>query len=1227
MASNRPLLIPSPRTPAVEDLPTIPIFADLAKPNSENPKLVMRMDSNNPLGNHTNTEPTLNSSSRRSISSVQSRASRGNSVSGKSVSGVSFDLSGSRPVRHGSRGAESDGFSMSQRELSDEDARLIYINDPEKSNERYEFAGNTVRTGKYSILTFLPRNLFEQFHRIAYIYFLVIAILNQLPQLAVFGRTASVLPLAIVLLVTAIKDAYEDWRRHRSDQIENNRMARVLGDDGFQEKKWKNIRVGEIIKISANDTLPCDIVLLSTSDPTGVAYVQTINLDGESNLKTRYARQETISRMSQKERMSGLIKCEKPSRNIYGFQGNMEVDGKRLSLGPSNIVLRGCELKNTTWAIGVAVYCGRETKAMLNNSGAPSKRSRLETHMNRETLFLSAFLISLCTIVSVLAAVWLRRHRDELDYLPYYRRKSYAKGKPENYNYYGWGWEIVFTFLMSVIVFQIMIPISLYISMELVRVGQAYFMIQDNKLYDEASNSRFQCRALNINEDLGQIKYVFSDKTGTLTENKMEFQCASIWGVDYRGGTTCMQGDGYSVQVDGQVWRPKMKVKVDLELERLSKSGKQTEEGKHIHDFFLALAACNTIVPIVVDTSDPAVRLIDYQGESPDEQALVYAAAAYGFMLMERTSGHIVIDVHGERQRFDVLGLHEFDSDRKRMSVILGCPDNTVKVFVKGADTSMFSVIDKFSNMNIIRATESHLHNFSSLGLRTLVVGMRDLNGSEFEQWKFAFETASTALIGRAALLRKIASNIENNLSILGASGIEDKLQQGVPEAIESLRMAGIKVWVLTGDKQETAISIGYSSKLLTSNMTRIIINNNSKESCKKSLEDAIVTSKTLMTQSGISQNTEGISGTAGTPVALIIDGTSLVYVLDGELEEQLFQLASGCSVVLCCRVAPLQKAGIVALIKKRTDDMTLAIGDGANDVSMIQMADVGIGISGQEGRQAVMASDFAMGQFRFLVPLLLVHGHWNYQRMGYMILYNFYRNAVFVLVLFWYVLYTCFSVTTAINEWSSVLYSVIYSSVPTIVVAILDKDLSSRTLLKHPQLYGSGHRQECYNSKLFWLTMLDTVWQSAVIFFVPLFAYWNSVVDGSSIGDLWTLAVVILVNIHLAMDVIRWTWIVHAAIWGSIVATCICVIVIDAIPSLRGYWAIFHIAKTGSFWLCLLGILVAAVLPRFVVKVLYQYFTPCDVQIAREAEKFGYSRELGGMQIEMNTILEPRQR
>jgi phospholipid-transporting ATPase len=231
----------------------------------------------------------------------------------------------------------------------------------------------------------------------------------------------------------------------------------------------------------------------------------------------------------------------------------MEVDGKRLSLGSSNIVLRGCELKNTNCVVGVAVYCGRETKAMLNNSGAPSKRSRLETQMNSEIIMLSFFLVALCMVTSVCAAVWLKRNKNDLNLLPYYRKLDVSKGKEESYQYYGWGAEMLFTFLMSVIVYQVMIPISLYISMELVRVGQAYFMIKDSRLYDEATNSRFQCRALNINEDLGQIKYVFSDKTGTLTENKMEFQCASIWGVDYSSAKANLENEQLEYSLQGAI--------------------------------------------------------------------------------------------------------------------------------------------------------------------------------------------------------------------------------------------------------------------------------------------------------------------------------------------------------------------------------------------------------------------------------------------------------------------------------------------------------------------------------------------------------------------------------------------------------------------------------------------------------------------------------------------------
>jgi phospholipid-transporting ATPase len=275
------------------------------------------------------------------------------------------------------------------------------------------------------------------------------------------------------------------------------------------------------------------MVLLATSDHTGVAYVQTINLDGESNLKTRYAKQETL--FTPPEQMSGLIKCEQPNRNIYGFLANAEINGRKVSLGPSNIILRGCELKNTTWIIGVAVYTGSDTKVMLNNSGAPSKRSRLETHMNRETVFLSMLLGLMCTVVMVLAGIWLFVHEDELGIIPFYRKDDFEDKDESTYNWYRKGWMIVFTFMSAVILFQIMIPISLYISMELVRLGQAFFMIQDKKMYHEATKSSFQCRALNINEDLGQIRYVFSDKTGTLTENKMEFRCASVYGSDFNG--------------------------------------------------------------------------------------------------------------------------------------------------------------------------------------------------------------------------------------------------------------------------------------------------------------------------------------------------------------------------------------------------------------------------------------------------------------------------------------------------------------------------------------------------------------------------------------------------------------------------------------------------------------------------------------------------------------------
>lgn len=264
--------------------------------------------------------------------------------------------------------------------------------------------------------------------------------------------------------------------------------------------------------------------------------------------------------------------------------------------------------------------------------------------------------------------------------------------------------------------------------------------------------------------------------------------------------------------------------------------------------------------------------------------------------------------------RLDVLGLHEFDSMRKRMSVVIRFPDNTVKVLVKGADTSMFSILanDPVKGDDVTCSTQKHLCEYSSQGLRTLVVAARDLTDEELQQWQCMYEDASTSLTDRAVKLRQTAALIECNLTLLGATAIEDRLQDGVPEAIESLRQAGIKVWVLTGDKQETAISISVSCKLLTADMQQIIINGNSEEECrdllaeakgkyginstnkrahslkwKRNAEDELLEMSGNTNSSSVQQHKTAKKGLPTAPLALIIDGNSLVYILEKDLESE----------------------------------------------------------------------------------------------------------------------------------------------------------------------------------------------------------------------------------------------------------------------------------------------------------------------------------------------------
>lgn len=1176
--------------------------------------------------------------------------------------------------------------------------RVVHVGDPARPAEGQQLAGNRIRTSKYTIVTFLPRNLFEQFHRIAYLYFLVLVILNQIPVLSAFGRTASLFPLLLVLIVTALKDGYEDWERHRADRVENARESLVRSQEGgqFVPKKWASIAVGELLKLHNNDTVPCDLVLLATSDPEGRAYIETLNLDGESSLKTRRCLAATQQARAEGVAADGRIVCELPNRNIYDFSGYMDVGGQRYALGAANMILRGAEVRNTGWLVGCVVYAGAETKAMLNSSGAQSKRSRLERHMNREVVILAAVLIFMCSVGAIGMGLWLSSN--PVHELPFYGAQN---------SYHGVGGEAIINWLSLLIVFQIMVPISLYISLELVRLGQSFFMRVDLAMWHEPTRTSLQCRALNINEDLGQVRYVFSDKTGTLTENRMEFHACSILGTNYdsqeiapRTGdeeaeiSVAQQGPESQSLLNGLPlkWKPKAGAKVDAALVRALQaapppSARTLAAGGGLYDFFLVLAVCNSVVPTKLSrsvTGEVGMRAataeeggwVEYQGESPDEQALVTAAAAYGFSLLERSTSYVVLTALDEIRRYDVLGVHEFDSVRKRMSVVVRGPDGRVLLLLKGADSAVLHLCraaQGAAERSCLEGTERDLDAYAREGLRTLVVAARELPPAEVQRWAAAYETASTAILERGDKVGALAESVERELQLLGATGIEDRLQQGVPATIALLRQAGCKVWVLTGDKQETAISIAYSAGLITRAMRTIVINEATVEGVSRALDDAS-SAFVRNRRSGSSRSAprgsllrrfvslfrgngseaeadmatlEGgreaadsrLPSPAGAgpggfqplrqsaraaesaPLALVIDGAALLHALHSDLEQQLYELATACRVVICCRVAPLQKAGIVSLVKGRSKELTLAIGDGANDVSMIQMADVGVGISGQEGRQAVMASDFAIAQFRFLGRLLLVHGHWNYQRLAYMILYNFYRNAVFVLMLFWFTLYTAYSPQTGLSDWSLVLFSVIYTSVPTIAVGILEQDLRPETLASLPALYGAGLRGESYNAGLFWLMLLDTVWQSLVLFFVPFFTALHSDYGLWEVGQVWTFGVVIVVNLHLAMDVRHWTWIHHVVIWLSIVVTFCVLLILDTGVSTPQYKAMVHAIGQGWYWLDLLLITVLALMPRFIVKAVVQRYAPNDIQVAYEVELLGRVRSSDPVPMEMSEV------
>lgn len=610
--------------------------------------------------------------------------------------------------------------------------------------------------------------------------------LQQIPDVSPTGRYTTLVPLIFILSVSAIKEIVEDVKRHRADDEINNREQEILKDGTWQSIKWRNISVGDIVKVYNNTFFPADLILLSSSEPQGMSFIETSNLDGETNLKIRQGVPSTAIFIETRDltQFIGTLECEPPNRNLYEYNGVLKEQGKTLvSLGPDQLLLRGAMLRNTSWIFGMVAYTGHDTKLMRNSTSAPLKRSTVDRMTNTQILMLFFILIVLCLVSAVFNEIWTRDHFKSDWYL------GIDDVLSKNFGY---------NLLTFIILYNNLIPISLQVTLELVRFLQAVFINVDIEMYHAESNTPAVARTSNLNEELGMVKYVFSDKTGTLTRNVMEFKKCSIARHIYT-------------------------VEDTPEKSQLV----QNIKNKHptsplIEEFMTLLAVCHTVIPEKMEEGG-----INYHAASPDERALVYGAQKFGYVFDTRTPAYLEIDALGVRERYEILNVLEFTSTRKRMSVIAKNSKGEIKLYCKGADTVIYERLSQ-NPQNFRDITLRHLEEFATEGLRTLCCAVAIIPEDVYNDWKETYHKASTSMQSRERKVEDAANLIENNLILLGATAIEDKLQDGVPETIAALIKAEIYVWVLTGDKQETAINIGYSCKLLSQGMDLIILNEDS---------------------------------------------------------------------------------------------------------------------------------------------------------------------------------------------------------------------------------------------------------------------------------------------------------------------------------------------------------------------------------------------------------------
>ncbi|MCJ1407610.1 hypothetical protein MMC19_001681 [Ptychographa xylographoides] len=1218
-----------------------------------------------------------------------------------------------------------------------------YLMDP-RTNRPY--MNNAIRSSKYTFWSFLPRQLWYQFSKLANFYFLCVSILQMIPGLSTTGTYTTILPLMIFVSLSMGKELWEDVRRHQLDKEENLSTAYVMWEGTAPPLEpeivtepvsstsktvlWKDIRVGNVVRLQRNDPVPADLVLLYARGTTDRAYIETMALDGETNLKSRSPALLSSRFEATKQLLNNCLEvlAEDPNPDLYRFIGNIKLADETLPLNNDQILYRGSILRNTEEALGLVIYSGEECKIRMNATKNPRiKAPALQSEVNRIVVLIVLLVLMLAMSLTVAFQIWKPKER-KLFYVANVSASSFP------------------IFTSFIIMLNTMIPLSLYVSLEIIKLAQIYFMTGDMQMYDQDSNTPMEARTSTINEELGQISYIFSDKTGTLTNNVMRFRKMSVAGVMWVHDLEPQNQLNGSLQSDsifgcgnrsqddlGRSANPSEAYQqhdryTTAELMRILQKNLELPVGQVIRQFLLSIALCHSCIP--EETADGSIA---FQATSPDEAALLEAAKEMGYLLADKRAGVLSITTSSDgnlnSEDYQILDVIEFTSQRKRMSVVVRMPNGRICVFTKGADSTLrrllrlsllaeektreveikvhtrksleaeeyvrkknlqyaqakgsthtstgatgrrkLSAIEtglvhessigllgdetlelvsspleaddtlcrsagifrlqdlgstsaqrsfsakSFSEADlpsddavVLEKCFEHIDSFATDGLRTLLYGYRYLDEVEYDSWSRLQQEASTSLENRQEKIDAAASHIEENLELLGATGIEDNLQEGVPSSIDKLRRAKIKIWMLTGDKRETATNIGRSCGLIQ-DFSEIMILDDEADDAVSQLETCNLHLKHQTVAHSV----------------LVIDGHTLSILEADEINyEKFVELAILVDSVVCCRASPAQKASLVRSIRYHVKGaVTLAIGDGSNDIAMIQEAHVGIGITGREGLQAARASDYSIAQFRFLVRLLLVHGRWNYVRICKYTLGTFWKETLFYFTQVLYQHYNDYTGTSLYESWSLAMFNTLFTSLPVIFMGVFEKDLKAETLLAVPELYTHGQKNKGFNLRIYLYWIWTALCESIVIFFLMLGLYGQATftIDNGlySMGDMTFTACIIIIATKMQY------WELHNKTITGAIAICISIggwFLWDLIlSSLYKDNTIYNVkgglqdrwGRNALWWLCLILIVVAVWSFEIVTKMVRVAWKPSDVddfeQMQQDNAHWGKSKRI----------------